>query len=299
MNAIKRKVLITIVLIVILTISGKLAMAQLSPMGAMYFKNQYLGNPAMAGMKGLDVNVGYRQQWSNLLGAPSTQTISADYAFTPKAGIGLNVFNERAGVFKHTRTAGSYAYHLPLDDQNTRLSFGISLGFINDHISNEDVNGDSNDPDISNYNQRETYVDGDFGMAYTSRRLNIQAAVPNMKGLFKKDMMKGSVNRSTFFSAISYKFEAKSINGIGLEPKAVFRGIKGLKSVLDVGANLTYANRINFFGMYHSSKSSSFGIGMNYQSFSISGIYTTPTSAIRAYTAGNFEIGLAGNLFKQ
>lgn len=297
MKIIMMRYLIAICLLFVLQIGRQQACAQLSPMGALYFQNQYLGNPAMAGTKGLNVNLGIRQQWSSLPGAPATQILTADYAFAKKAGIGLNISNERSGLFKRMRTMASYAYHLPLNAGNKKLSFGLSLGFTKNRINNEDINGTVNDVIVAGYNQQDTYLDGDFGMAYTSDKLSVQATLPDMKDLFRKDLAQGSVNRSTFFSAISYKIRASGRYGIDMEPKVVYRGIKGLDNILDVGANLTYVDRVSFFGMYHTSQSASFGLGMNYQSFSIVGIYTTATSVLTNYTSGNFEIGLKANVF--
>lgn len=199
--------------------------AQLNPMGALYFQNQYLGNPAMAGRKGLDVNMGYRTQWSNIPGGPTSEMLTGDYAFARNAGIGLNVSNETSGLFKSLRSVASYAYHLPLNENNAKLSFGLSLGFLNDRLSQEDVNGDPNDMIVANYNQRETYIDGDFGMAFTNKKLTVQAALPNMKGLFKRDLVNQSINHPTFFSAVSYKIDGGNPDGFGLEPKVVYRGI--------------------------------------------------------------------------
>src|SRR5215217_5075345 len=100
------------------------ANAQLAPLGAMYYHNQYLNNPAFAGIgKGLEVDLGYRQQWSTIPGSPKVQVLTGSYAMTPKAGLGLNVYNDQTGLFKRTRVMGSYAYHLPLSSKNDKLSF--------------------------------------------------------------------------------------------------------------------------------------------------------------------------------
>jgi type IX secretion system PorP/SprF family membrane protein len=220
------------------------ASAQLNPMGALYFQNQYLANPALAGMKeGLSLNAGYRKQWSSIPGSPAEQTITADYAITGKAGVGLNVYNDKAGLYKRTRSVASYAYHLSLNDAGAfgddqrQLSFGLSVGFMNERVSAEDVNGDPNDAEVSLYNQRSTYIDGDFGMAYTSNKLSVQAALPNLKSLLKKDRNSNSVDRSLFYSAVSYKLDLNS--GIGLEPKLAYRGVKGFNNIIDAGANLS------------------------------------------------------------
>lgn len=297
MKRINMKYLIPACLMFILQMTLHTAHAQINPMAALYFQNQYLGNPALAGMNGLDLSMGYRKQWTNLPGAPSMQSITAGYALTSKAGLGVKVYNERSGLFKHTRTVASYAYHLPLSAAGSKLSFGLSMGFMSDRISNKDISGADPDVTVVNYNQRDTYMDGDFGMAYTDGRLNVQAALPNMKSVFQKDMVQDYIDRPTFFSAISYKIRAGGPAGIGIEPKVVYRGIKGLDNILDIGANLTYAERISLFGMYHTSQSASFGLGMSYQSISFSGIYTTSTAALSPYNDGNFEIGLKAHIF--
>jgi len=64
--------------------------------------------------------------------------------------------------------------------------------------------------------------------------------------------------------------------------------------------NLTYANnKVNIFGMYHSSKSSTFGLGLNYQNLGFSGMYSTANSILSNYSNGNFELSLKMILFRQ
>jgi len=285
-------------LLICLVVGRQQAHAQLNPMSALYFQNQYLGNPAMAGTeKGLKLNLGYRKQWNNIPGGPTVQTLTGDYGFGDKVGVGLNIYNDKAGLFKRTRTVASYAYHLPLNADNQNISFGLSLGLLNERISDEDLNGDAGDTNVSNYNQRDNYIDGDFGIAYTSNAFNVQATLPNMKNFFKKDVNSNSVDRSTFFSAASYRLKLNE--ALSAEPKVCYRGVKGYDNIIDAGANLSYANnRVSFFGMYHSSKSATYGLALNYQSIGINGMYTTATSALGGYTNGNFEINMAVKLGK-
>lgn len=292
---------LVLVLSACLSIGFQKATAQLYPMGAVYFQNQYLVNPALAGSNGgLSINAGYRSQWSNIPGAPTAQTLTADYAITDKAGLGINFYNDKAGLFKKTRGVASYAYHLPLNIDGSRLHFGVSLGFTNDRISNGDINADPNDATLVGYNESESYIDGDFGIAYLGKKLSIQAALPNMKSLLTKDESRNSVDQSIFFSSISYKMTlSEGANGFNLEPKVVFRGIKGFDNIIDAGANLSYADdKLNFFGMYHTSKNMSFGIGFQHQAFTFGGIYTSETSGLRNYTTGNFELALGLKLLK-
>lgn len=272
--------------------------AQIDHMGAMYFSNPYLGNPAMAGLAGgLNLNFGYKKQWENIPGSPTVQTITAEYAANNKVSLGLNFYNDKAGLFKRTHIEASYAYHLPIDDVQ-RIHFGVSLGFMNERISYEEINGDTNDSFIDYYNQQKPYIDGSFGLAYTLAGLTIQASIPNLKENLQRDIV-NDINRATFFSSMSYKFSlAKDDDNIGIEPKVSYRGFNGINNIVDLGANLSYArDRLNLFGMYHSSENATFGFGFTYQSLGINGIYTTASHKISAYTSGNFEINLTLHLF--
>ena len=289
------------VIIFALAITGK-ASAQLNPMGAQYFQNQYLANPAMAGINdGLTLNGGLRQQWSMIPGTPVTGAFTADYRAAEKVGLGINMYNEKAGLIERTRVMGSYAYHLPLSNENQELHFGVSLGFSSERVAQERLNGDAGDISVGRFNERETYVDGDFGIAYSDDRLNVQAAIPNMKSFFGTDD-NNTVDRSTFYSAVSYKwhFGTGMTTGV-VEPKIAYRGVKGHDNLLDVGANLSMINnQLILSGLYHSSQSATFGVGMNYKgTLSILGMYTTETAALSAYTNGNFEIGVRYKVLKK
>lgn len=153
----------------------KAANAQLNPFSGMYFQNQYLSNPAMAGLdKGLNLNLGIRQQWTSIPGSPKAQVVSADYNAGKNVGLGLNVSNDQTGLLKQTRAVATYAYHVQLGADNQKLNFGLSAGVNMQHINYNDVNGDQGDVQIDRYNnQNKAYVDGDFGISYTSNNLTV------------------------------------------------------------------------------------------------------------------------------
>lgn len=288
-----------VVLLMFVGITTYKAKAQNNLFSSSYFQNQYALNPAMGGLdSSLKINLGYQKQWSAIQGAPKTQLVTADYGVGKKVGIGINISNDVAGLLKRTRVTGSYAYHLPVGETQ-RLNFGISLGIMNQRLETESVNGDQDDVNIGSFNQRKTYFDGDFGIAYTTEDLTVQAVIPNLKTFLNKDDF-NAIDRTTFFSAASYKLSFdESLKGIILEPKVCFRGVKGLNSIVDLGSNVTFLNNaLNFMLMYHTSQSATFGVGVNYKKLcTIQGVYTTETAALRGYINGNFEINLKLNLF--
>jgi type IX secretion system PorP/SprF family membrane protein len=280
--------------------TAKQSYAQLNPLSAMYYQNQYLGNPAMVGIDtGLAFNLAYRAQWNGTPGSPVTQSVTGNYGVTPRVGLGLNISNDKIGLQRWTRAVATYAYHLQLNDKGNQLHFGVSFGFSNERLNENLVNGDPNDAGISQYNQRSTYVDGDFGVAYTADRLTLQGALPNLKSVFHKTDLNNAVDQATFYGAASYRLElSKGQEGVDVEPKVAIRGVKGYSDIFDAGANLVFANkRVNVFGLYHSTQSFTAGLGLQYQSLNLNASYTSGTAALRGYVDGNFELSLRIRVF--
>ncbi|RZK33200.1 MAG: type IX secretion system membrane protein PorP/SprF, partial [Pedobacter sp.] len=137
-----------------------------------------------------------------------------------------------------TKAVGTFAYHLPLSDNEQQLNFGVSFGLSRDRLDLGNMrNIDFNDPSIARFNDRGSYLDGDFGVSYTSKGLTVEGAIPNMRTVFRNDDL-NYANKPTFYSAVGYKFNfGEGINGISLEPKGVFRGIKNYKNLWDAGVN--------------------------------------------------------------
>ena len=294
----KRSIAIAVLLLIVMLQTD--VKAQLNPLAAQYFQNQYLFNAAMAGInEGLNINLNVRKQWSSIPGAPATQAISADYLLG-RAAFGVNVYADQSGLLKSTRAVATYAYHIPLGQNNQKLNFGVSAGILTQRVPLDQVSGDAGDLSIARYNERQSYLDGDFGTSYTSNNLSLQFALPNLRSVFNQYNYY-TVDRSIYFTAASYKFDfGETINAISLEPKVAFRGVKGYTNILDVGANLMLANnQLSFQGIYHSTKSATFGFGLNKNTFSILAFYTTETAAINNYTNGNFELNLRLHLLNK
>ncbi|HYK77135.1 MAG TPA: type IX secretion system membrane protein PorP/SprF [Daejeonella sp.] len=268
-----------------------------SVMLAQYYQNPYLGNPALAGIsEGLNLNMGLRNQWRNIPGSPLISTFTGDYQLE-KVGVGLNIQNMKTGLFNRNRIVGTYAYHLPLNKKDEMLHFGLSLGVMINKLDIGKIIGEEvDDPTAQLYNARSLYIDGDFGMAYTTERFTLQGSVPNLKLLLKKDEQY-SVEQSTLFLAMSYKL-GQSLETTSIEPKIGYRGAIGMESVVDLGANVSFENRFSFMGMFHSTKGSSFGFGFTHDKFNIQGFYSTLRAAQREPTGGSFEVSVKVHLMK-
>lgn len=96
-------------------------------------------NPGLTGMEGdIQLNTSYRSQWNSVANAAPFTTIAASGEFryrpgnskTGYLGIGVNLFNDRAGVNRiSTNVAGiNAAYHILLNPKST-LGIGIQTAF--------------------------------------------------------------------------------------------------------------------------------------------------------------------------
>lgn len=270
--------------------------AQLDKFDAMYYQNQYIANPAMAGLnKGININLGYQRQWNNVPGNPVLLYGTAEYNPDSRMAYGLNFNSDRAGLVTNNRILGSFAYHLPIDRDDRKINFGLSLGARFLSLDESKIQGDITDPSIQNFNEGGE-IDGDFGISYTSKLLTIQAAVPNLNNVFfeNDDGERKYVDSQIFYSAISYKiYLAGRIDNFTLEPLVAFRGIRGYKDIVDAGINFGMPEyHMNISAMYHTNEAISGMFGISIEKFGIFFAYSKFIGNSGAYANDALEFGL-------
>lgn len=283
--------------------------AQLTNIQSAFFQNQYLVNPAMAGIEqGLNLNMNYHQQWLSTPGSPKLTTFTADYNSGNKVGLGLNIYNDKAGLISRTRVMGTYAYHLTLNDKGDKLNFGASIGINDAYIDESSIIGDPNDLALSEFNKHGFYADGDIGVSYTSNKFNAQIAIPNLKRVFfKRATDDVDVEASNFYGALSYKWQlsdAFNYSVFTIEPKMVFRSITGYNNIVDLGFNLyrtTFEDnyQVNVLGIYHTDSSATFGAGITFHNFGVLVSYSYNTGQLSSYANNTFEVGINLKLLKK
>ena len=162
------------------------ASAQQQPYYTQYIMNNFILNPALAGIENYwDCKVSYRNQWVGLNGAPTTLYLTIntplgktaydyetpttvpdlqaknlgakqflmEYTAPPAhSGIGFTILNDKTGPLSRIAAYGSYAYHVPVG-LKTSLSFGLSLGV-------QEVNVDVNSVDFGQANPVDPAVLG-------------------------------------------------------------------------------------------------------------------------------------------
>ena len=271
------------------------ANAQLTEYEAMYFQNQYINNPAMAGLQeGMKFNLGYQRQWDEVPGNPILMNATFEYNGGNRTGLGLNLTSDRAGLINRTRIVGTYAYHLPVGAEE-KLHFGLSAGAKFASIDMNKVSGDRDDVVLQNFNEGAK-IDGDLGMAYTSRLLTVQASLPKLHDLFYENDngVQNYADRTTFYSAISYKFLLSNYDeSLNIEPIVAYRGIKGHKDILDMGGRFNFTDyKMNISALYHTNKTVSTAFGISVDDLGVFLAYSKYFGSLGAYANNTFEVGL-------
>ena len=199
--------------IILFACISKVTEAQQRPYYTQYILNNYIINPAVAGIENYtDVKLSHRIQWTGLQGAPVTTyfTIHAplkksDYderinptsfhnsgsnprgqAYwrsyqkpEPHHGVGFTILNDRTGPFNHFAAYGSYAYHLALNT-TTNLSFGVSAGITQLSLNNYkvDFGNSASDPAVASSGSLNTIKpDVSAGLWLYSKNYFIGASV--------------------------------------------------------------------------------------------------------------------------
>lgn len=110
--------------------------AQLDPLYAQYHFNQYMINPAYAGIyKNITVAANSRAQWFGLEGFPVTNTMIATTNIGNSGGLGVRVMNDRIGIRSANEFIASGAYYIR--SHLTTIGFGLQGGVtqVNNDLS--------------------------------------------------------------------------------------------------------------------------------------------------------------------
>jgi type IX secretion system PorP/SprF family membrane protein len=148
-----------------------MCLAQQRPQHTQYFQNNFILNPAVAGIENyMDVRSSYRTQWVGMEGAPTTFYTSLHTALNkndrnaphlsmrsgrssgrtsanknnrfyvkPHHGFGAVAQMDKAGLLKTFSLNLNYAYHIPITE-NLNLSSGLSAGLLQYRLNKQALN---------------------------------------------------------------------------------------------------------------------------------------------------------------
>lgn len=300
--------------------------AQQRPHYTQYILNNYIINPAVAGIETyMDAKLSHRHQWVGLKDAPvttyftihgslgkdesrPTATTTLPEGFNPRGeaywqdytsakphqGWGATIISDRTGPLNRFSAYGTYAYHLGIAPK-TSISAGISVGFNNNSLNTNKLSFEiPTDPAVAGSNVINK-IRPDMNAGVWLYSANYFAGVSAFQiipqGLsFANNTLQ--VDRKTYphlFITAGYKLYAG--RDWSIIPSAVLRYVDPLPLGVDLNVKALYQDRLWIGGSYRLNDGFAGMIGINVSTaFNIGYAYDYTTSNLQSYTSGTHEI---------
>ena len=223
-------------------------MSQQDPLFTQYMYNMSVINPAYATDNPGMLNLGgiYRSQWVGIDGAPRTASFFAHTPVSERIELGLSIVHDEIGdIIKENNITADFAYVLPLDDNNNKLSFGVKGGLttFNGDLSRLDTN-QPNDPAMQNLN--ELFPVFGVGAFLFGEKYYLGLSAPNLftsKHLENQQGLRslGEENIHYFLTG-GYVFDLSE--DFKFKPAFMARGVEGAPLSVDITANVLMFNKL-------------------------------------------------------
>lgn len=273
-------------------------LAQQIPLYSQYFYNQFIYNPAQAGLAGApQLYFIYRKQWIGFEGSPETRALTLDIPLLQnKVGIGTYLFSDATNIFRKNGGYFSYAYHLRIRQRHL-ISLGISAGLQENRIDFSKVFvKDHQDILITNNAQRAVTADGAVGVHYQFNGLNLGVSVPQLvTGRLKyidTDQDMGFRLARHYLATASYQFKIAR-EKFSITPLVIFRTSEVFAFQIDAGLNMTYKDRVWWGAMYRYNSALALAVGFRaHERILLSYCYDMLLNNLANYTSGSHEVML-------
>ena len=305
--------------------------AQQQPHYTQYILNQYILNPALAGIENYtDIKISHRHQWVGLQDAPVTTyfTIQAplgkkddrttatsfetpgenprgksywqDYeAAKPHHGIGLKIINDRTGPINNFSAYASYAYHVGISAKTT-LAAGFEAGIKDISLDRSKLDfGIANPVDPAVYNSGDiNRIKPDFGAGlylYSSSFFaGISAQQIVSQRIYFSDLtLKKSDSKLVphVFATTGYRFFLS--DDFSALPSVMIKFIRPLPVQFDANCKIQYLDKVWVAASYRLNDGFAAMTGLNVSStFNIGYSYDYSISRLRTVSKGTHEIVL-------
>lgn len=306
-----------------------ISFAQQKPQYTQYLANQYIINPAIAGIENYaDVKLSHRLQWQGLTDAPVTsyftihgpigkqdeKTTATSFgnpgqnprgvaywesyeASAPHHGWGVQVVNDRIGPLNNLAAYATYAFHTGISPR-TNLSAGISGG-----VSKISLNADKLqfatqvDPAVmASGNLNKMNLDVNAGLYLYSADyfvgLSALQIVPQ-KIVWRDNLVKKEEGKIAphFFATAGYRFSAG--DDWNITPSLLVKYINPVPPQVDVNAKFQYLDKF-WFGLGYRHKDGFNGMAglLISNRLNVSYAYDYTISKLNNYTRGSHELML-------
>lgn len=279
------------------------AIAQTEAMYSQYLYNKLVLNPAYAGSReGACMFLAYRNQWNKIEGAPQS-ILGSFHTLSPnrKYGFGVNIFNDRIGVFNSYAFNANYAYRFFIG--KSVLSLGINAGAIYTNAEVAELTT-FQQGDVSSYVEMsggKIIPNVGTGIYLKNKRMAIGLSIPQ---IINNSMLKNNIPLDNhYYFSFDYLFNVgKKYNlqgqKLSIVPSLLMKFVPNTNFQVDFNLNLVLYSALWLGAGYRSDNSYIFSaqyalnkfIKNSNASFRIGYSYDLASKQYRANSAGAHEI---------
>lgn len=284
--------------------------AQQEQQYSQYMINQFTLNPAIAGTEDfIDINLGFRNQWTGFESAPRTYYLSAHGTLGKSThqyhhqnerstwhGVGTQIYRDETGPIVRNAYLLAYAYNFPLS-KNIRVSVGSYVGMKQQNYranfwQNID---DTNDGLFANNINTGLQPDLHLGGLIYAPTFFINLAVNQLlnknliySGLTENATTNGKFNKHVFASA-GLKLAASET--VELMPSMMFKYTPSAPLSIDFNLKVKHNNKYWYGASYRWLEAVNAFVGAEvHQQIDVSYAFEWSTTTIGGYIKGTHEI---------
>lgn len=262
----------------------------------LYPINRFAQNPAAAGTKPyLYVSTSFSRYWSGINGAPEFEALSAHSLISQKTAIGFNLLNENTGLSGKTGAEFTYAYHMPISSNGTKLSFGLSA-LVNQHkLYKDQFIVDNIDDDVITDAENSVIVpDAAFGISlYQENKFFLDFSIQQLLGrqvnYLNADVLENKQVRH-YSLGLGYLFALNE--NIEIEPSALLKATESMVIQADLGARAILNKSVSFGCYYRTNDAILPFIGYDTKNIMFAYSYGILMGDLANYSTGSHEVML-------
>jgi type IX secretion system PorP/SprF family membrane protein len=275
------------------------AFAQQEPLFTQYYVNDMVINPAISGSKSYNpLTIQTRQQWLGFEGAPLSTNISYHGTLNNRSAMGGYFMVDEATPSLQANLHLNYAYHVPLNYNDIKLSFGLGAKLMYHNIDfNEEDLPSGTDPAFSTNSYDKTLADASSGVYLYGNEFYFGFSVSNMfQSSFNTEVQGSPYPNSeyrNYYGMGAYKFQLIN-NDWQLEPSILIRKMQYQNGLNDITTRILYLENTWAGLTYRNNGTVIFSFGFGAKNMHISYSYDHSFSDnITQYSYGTHELGIS------
>jgi type IX secretion system PorP/SprF family membrane protein len=217
-----------------------------------------------------------RSQWTGSSGAPLSQGFAFTCPFKKgKMIAGITAENSKLGATNFTSAKGNYSYRIDLGKNNSFLSLGVYVGFVQYMVNGSQITlKDDIQTDPSFYSNAKTVVTPDFGagLSMKVRHLKIGFSIPHLtqskfdfdKAVYGNENTKQTNGNAKLFRHyfLIAQYSLSPQRHLSIEPSVLIKYVREVPPQVDCNVNWVFHKRFWVGATYSSGNSLSALVGV-------------------------------------